>query len=202
MGGERAYRLFRDALAAADLVGIAAYAARGKQYIVELLPYETGLAMLQLRYADELKPWSEVPAAPRGKPTAAELALARRVIDHLRRGAFDPTHYRDEVKDRVRELIAGKAKGGEITAPPGAEHPPVTDLMAALKASLGSHPPAPNGNDGNGSRAAGPRSGPSTGRRSTRTTVRRSAHTARRSAASHARGAQPRRRSQRTGAHR
>ncbi|HMG21823.1 MAG TPA: Ku protein [Kofleriaceae bacterium] len=144
-GGERAYRLFRDALAAADLVGIASYSARGKQYVVELLPYETGLAMLQLRYVDEIKPWSEVPAPPQVKPTPAELALARKVIDHLRRGTFDPSRYQDEVKDRVRALIASKAKGGEITAPPSVEHAPVTDLMAALKASLGAPPPKGNG---------------------------------------------------------
>lgn len=138
-GGDRAYRLLRDALATADLVGIASYAARGKQYIVELLPYQTGLAMLQLRYADELKPWTEVPAPAHGKPSAAELALASKIIDNLRRADFDPSRYHDEVKGRVRDLIASKAKGGEIVAPPSAERPPVTDLMAALKASLGAH---------------------------------------------------------------
>jgi DNA end-binding protein Ku len=165
-GGERAYRLLRDALATADLVGIASYAVRGKQYIVELLPYQTGLAMLQLRYADELKPWSEIPAPPQVKPTAAELGLASKIIDHLRRSAFDPSHYHDEVKDRVRALIASKAKGGEITAPPSVERAPVTDLMAALKASLGAVQGA-----GNGTRA--------TGRHGARATTRRSAHTAR-----------------------
>ena len=151
-GGERAYRLFRDALAAAGLVGIAAYAARGKQYIVELLPYQTGLAMLQLRYPDEVKAWSEVAAPPHVKPTPAELGLARKVIDNLRRGTFDPSRYHDEVKDRVRELIASKAKGGEITAPPSVEHPPVTDLMAALKASLGAAPPSASRRHGSGKR--------------------------------------------------
>jgi DNA end-binding protein Ku len=135
----------RDALAAADLVGIASYAARGKQYIVELLPYETGLAMLQLRYADELKPWSEVPAPAQVKPSSAELALAAKIIDNLRRATFDPSRYHDEVKDRVRDLIASKAKGGEIVAPPSAERPPVTDLMAALKATLGAGGPKPDG---------------------------------------------------------
>jgi DNA end-binding protein Ku len=140
--GERAYQLLRDALSEADLVAIAAYAARGKQYIVEVRPYETGLVMHQLRYLDEIKPWSEVPAARPIKPAPAELALARQVIDQLRHETFDPTRYKDEVKARVRALIATKAKGGEITAPPTAERPPVIDLMAALKASLGAHQPA------------------------------------------------------------
>ena len=141
-GGDRAYQLFRDALEHADLVAIAAYAARGKQYIVALRPYETGLAMHQLRYPDEVKPWSEVPAIKHVKAAAAELALAGQVIESLRHETFDPSRYKDEVKGRVRALVAKKAKGGEITAPPTVERAPVTDLMAALKASLGAGAPA------------------------------------------------------------
>ena len=137
---DRAYQLFRDALAQADLVAIASYSARGKQYVVMLRPYETGLAMHQLRYPDEVKPWSEVPSVKHIKAAPAELGLARQFIDSLRHEAFDPTHYKDEVKARVRALIASKAKGGEITAPPTVERAPVTDLMAALKASLGARP--------------------------------------------------------------
>lgn len=148
--GERAFQLLREALAKADLVAIAVYAARGKQYIVEVRPYETGLLMHQLRYPDEIKPWSEVPAAKAARPAPAELALARQIIDQLRHETFDPTRYKDEVKARVRALIATKAKGGEITAPPAVERPPVVDLMAALKASLDAAPPATR----NGSRAA------------------------------------------------
>ena len=136
-GGERAYRLLRDALEDADLVGIASYSARGKQYVVMLRPFEDGLAIHQLRYPDEVKPWSEVPIGHLPKPTASELALARQVVDQLRHDTFDPTQYDDEVKARVRELIAKKAKGGKIVAPPEAPKPVVTDLMEALKASLG-----------------------------------------------------------------
>jgi DNA end-binding protein Ku len=155
-GGDRAYQLFRDALEDSELVAIAAYAARGKQYIVLLRPYETGLAMHQLRYPDEVKAWSEVPAVKHIKAAPAELALARQVIDNLRHETFDPGQYKDEVKARVRALIASKAKGGEITAPPAVERAPVTDLMAALKASLGA------GEKQNGtSRRAGKRNGAS-----------------------------------------
>ncbi|HSR95435.1 MAG TPA: Ku protein, partial [Kofleriaceae bacterium] len=151
----RAYQLFRDALEDSELVAIAAYAARGKQYIVLLRPYETGLAMHQLRYPDEVKPWSEVPAVKHTKAAAAELALARQVIDSLRHATYDPSRYKDEVKARVRALIASKAKGGEITAPPTVERAPVTDLMAALKASLG----AGNGKSNGAARRSGKSNG-------------------------------------------
>jgi DNA end-binding protein Ku len=144
-GGERAYRLLRDALEDAELVGIAAYAARGKQYIVMVRPFEDGLAMHQLRYADEVKPWSEVPLGKLPKSAAAELRLASQIIGQLEHDTFDASQYEDEVKDRVRKLIAQKAKGGEIVAAPEAPKPEVTDLMAALKASLAGKgkPPEP-----------------------------------------------------------
>jgi DNA end-binding protein Ku len=142
-GGERAYRLLRDALESAELVGIAAYAARGKEYVVMVRPFEDGLAMHQLRYPDEIKSWSEVPIGRLAKPAAAELALAGQIISQLQHDTFDPTQYSDEVKDRVRKLIAKKAKGGDIVAPPEAPKPVVTDLMEALKASLSGAGKAP-----------------------------------------------------------
>jgi DNA end-binding protein Ku len=135
-GGDRAYRLLRDALEDAGLAGIAAYAARGKEYVVMVRPFEDGLVMHQLRYPDEIKAWTEVPLSKLPKPTSSELGLASKIIDQLTRAKFEPEHYKDTVKARVRKLIAEKAKGGEITAPPEAPKPEVTDLMAALKASL------------------------------------------------------------------
>ena len=135
-GGDRAYRLLRDALEQSELAGIAAYSARGKQYIVMVRPFEDGLVMHQLRYPDEVKTWSDVPIGKLPKPAPLELGLAMKIVDQLRHETFDPSGYKDEVKGRVRKLIAQKAKGGEIVAPEEAARPEVTDLMAALKASL------------------------------------------------------------------
>jgi DNA end-binding protein Ku len=164
-GGERAYRLFRDAIADAELVGIATYAARGKQYIVMVRPFEDGLVMHQLRYPDEVKAWSEIPVGRLPAPTSSELGLAQRVIETLRHDTFDPSQYKDEVKARVRKLIAEKAKGGEIVAPEREAPAPVTDLMAALKATLGAEE-APARKKANGHRKA-------------RTTTAKRAHTER-----------------------
>ena len=137
-GGDRAYRLFRDAIEDSELVGIASYSARGKQYIVMVRPYEDGLVMHQLRYPDEIKPWSEIPVGKLPKAAPAELGLASKVIDQLTHEDFDPSQYTDTVKERVRKLIAQKAKTGEITVPESApEKIETVDLMAALKASLG-----------------------------------------------------------------
>jgi DNA end-binding protein Ku len=150
-GGDRAYRLFRDAIEESGLVGIATYNARGKQYVVEVRPFEDGLVMHQLRYPDEIKPWSEVPMGKLPKPAPKEIQLASRVIDQLARKEFDPSQFTDEVKTRVRKLIAQKAKTGEITVPESApEKPETADLMAALKASLGGEMPSTKKANGEG----------------------------------------------------
>ena len=50
---------------------------------------------------------------------------------------WNPEAYKDEVQARMRELIAKKVEGQEISIQPEAPAGKVIDLMAALKASLG-----------------------------------------------------------------
>ncbi len=136
-GGERAYRLLHDAMLDTGLVGIASYSARGKQYIVALRPFQDGLILHQLRYAEEVKPWAEVPMPEMPELKPAELGLAKQIIQQIAHETFDPQKYKDEVQARMRELIARKVEGQEITVVPEAPSGRVIDLMEALKASLG-----------------------------------------------------------------
>lgn len=136
-GGEKAYRLIAEAMIASGLVGIATYSARGKQYVVEVRPYKNGLVMHTLRYADEVKDWSEVPMPELPEIKPAELALAQQIIAQITHETFDAKAYKDEVKARMMELIQGKIDGAEITAAPEAPQGKIIDLMEALKASLG-----------------------------------------------------------------
>jgi DNA end-binding protein Ku len=157
-GGERGYRLLRDAMAKTEVVGIASYSARGKQYVVMVRPFEDGLCMHQLRYPDEIKPWSEVPVKAVGKVAPAEIELAEKIIEQVTRETFDPTQYHDEVKDRVRALLRDKAKGKELVVEERDQPKPMVDLMEALKASLAG---------GDGARASG-KNGHSRPKRATR----------------------------------
>lgn len=136
-GGERAYRLLAEAMRETGLVGVASYAARGKQYIVCLRPFQGGLIMHQLRYAQEVKPWSEVPVGDLPEPKPAELGLAKQIIQQIAHETFAPEQYKDEVQERMRALIQQKIEGHEITVVPEAPAGKVIDLMEALKASLG-----------------------------------------------------------------
>ena len=137
-GGERAYKLIADAMIDTGLVGVASYSARGKQYIVLLRPFKQGLIMHQLRYAQEVKDWAEVPMPDLPEIKPAELGLAKQIIQQIAHETFDPKKYRDEVQERMMELIQQKVEGQEITMTPEAPAAgKVIDLMAALKASLG-----------------------------------------------------------------
>ena len=137
-GGERAYKLLADAMIDTGLVGVASYSARGKAYIVLLRPFKQGLIMHQLRYAQEVKDWSEVPIPDLPEIKPAELGLAKQIIQQIAHETFDPKKYKDDVQERMMELIQKKIEGQEITMTPEAPAAgKVIDLMAALKASLG-----------------------------------------------------------------
>ena len=50
---------------------------------------------------------------------------------------FDPSKYHDHYREALLELIASKTQGHEVVVPEGeAAAAPVTDLMAALRASI------------------------------------------------------------------
>ena len=138
-GGERAYKLLIEAMNETGLVGLAKYAARGKQYLVLVRPYGSeGLILHQLHYADEIKSFDEVPIKE-GKPaTTAEVKLAVQLIEQIAEKKFVPDKYEDEVKERMLSLIEKKVQGEEITAAPEpAPQAQVIDLMEALRKSLG-----------------------------------------------------------------
>lgn len=140
-GGERAYRLLSSALRETGRAALGRYAARGKQYLVLVRPIEDGLLMEQLRYTDELRPFSDVPLGE-GEPKKEEMKLAVQLVEQAATDEFSPDQYKDEVHARVMELIEGKIEGEEITAAPEVEtEGKIIDLMEALKASLDTEEP-------------------------------------------------------------
>lgn len=135
-GGARAYRLLAKALAQSGRAALAKYSARGKQYLVLVRPMEDGLVMEQLRYADEIKSFSEVPIDD-AEVKRDELQLALQLIDQAATDEFHPENFKDEVRERVLELIQRKVDGEDITVTPTEEpEHKIIDMMEALKASI------------------------------------------------------------------
>jgi DNA end-binding protein Ku len=135
-GGDRAYRLLAAALKESGKAALGQYAARGQQHLVLLRPLNGVLVMEQLHYADELRPTTEV-TIPAGEVKDAELKLAMQLIDQTTNESFEPTKYKDTVRERMLETIQRKVEGQDITADvaPGSDTK-MLDLMEALKASL------------------------------------------------------------------
>ena len=135
-GGTRAYLLLSAALRETERVAIAKYATRGKQYLVMVRPFVEGLLMEQLRYHDEVRDFGDVPVGE-GKVDASELQLAIQLVGQASSEQFQAEQYKDEVRERMLELIQQKVEGEEIVSSVTEEpQTQIIDLMAALKASL------------------------------------------------------------------
>ena len=136
-GGDRPYRLLAEAMKETGRAALARYRARGKDQLVLLRPYENGLILQQLRYADELRSFSEVPVGAADEVKASELHLAVQLIAQGATEEFHPEAYEDSQRRKLRELIDRKVRGEEIAvAPEEAPKGEIIDLMSALKASL------------------------------------------------------------------
>jgi DNA end-binding protein Ku len=141
-GGAKAYALLSEVMKDTKRVALARYAARGKMYLVMLRPFENGIIMQQLLYADEVRAFSEVPLEA-ADVSPKELDLAKLLVEQRAAEQFKPETYEDDVKKRVLGLIQKKVDGQDISiAPPETGGGQIIDLMEALKASLAKKPEA------------------------------------------------------------
>jgi DNA end-binding protein Ku len=138
-GGEKPYALLTEGMRATGRCALARWAARGKQYLVQLRPVGEGLIMQQLLYADEVRPMSDI-EIPATQVKEAELKLAKQLIEQISADEFNPKDYEDDVQKRIEAAVEKKISGKEISVSPeapgskgGAQ---VIDLMEALRASL------------------------------------------------------------------
>jgi DNA end-binding protein Ku len=136
-GAGKPYTLLTEALKESKRCAVGRWAAKGKAYIVILRPIGDVLTMQQLRFANEVRPASEIDVG-KADVKPGEMKLARQLIDQQQTDMFDPTAYVDEVRGRIEAAIQKKVEGQEISIsegpPPGAGK--VIDLMEALRASL------------------------------------------------------------------
>jgi DNA end-binding protein Ku len=136
-GGEHAYAVFQQALAAAGRVGIGKVVMREKQHLVAVESIEGRLVITMLRYADEVVDAPEVSGLDRIKVPPKELKLAEDLIDALATD-WEPEKYSDDYQKNLQDVIKGKLKGETVVideeeAPMGAE---VINLAERLRRSL------------------------------------------------------------------
>lgn len=146
--GHDVYAVLRDAIAKTGQAALARVVIARRERPVAILPMGKGLVCHTLHEPRELndaKPLFDDIADV--TPDTEMVKLATQLIER-QKGKFAPSDSEDRYEARLREVIAAKLRGEGIT--PQQEEAPardnVIDLMAALKASLGSgeRKPAPS----------------------------------------------------------
>lgn len=136
-GGGKTYKLLAAAMRKQNKVALARWVSGSREHLVVLRPFEEGLVLHTMYYADEVRDFAAVEkedAPVRDK----EIQLAEMLINELTEEAFDPLRYRDGYRERLMDRIAEKSKGKTIISKGRRdEHPgEVVDIMEALRRSL------------------------------------------------------------------
>jgi DNA end-binding protein Ku len=137
-GGGKTYRLLSQAMKKQDKVAVAHWIGAGKDHMVVLRPYEKGLILHTMYYADEVRDFDAIDLEDSGAVREKEVALAEMLINELTEKKFDPLQFKDEYRHRLLDRIRAKSKGKAIEPEEkeeekGAE---VIDIMEALRRSL------------------------------------------------------------------
>jgi len=141
--GEKVYALLREAMLDAGVIGIARVVLHTKEYLSALVPSGPALMLNTLRWASEIRPWSDInlPAEGRKALKANELKMAAQLIADMTE-RWHPERYEDKFTHAVRALVAKRAQAGKTEAvEPLEEAAPATsnvvDLTELLVKSLG-----------------------------------------------------------------
>lgn len=131
--GRKPFALLMRALTEKNLTAVAKIAIRNKERLCSLRPYEGVLALETMLYPDEIRK-PEIQGLEDIEVNERELQMAMSLIDLLT-GEFQPEQYKDEYREKLMQMIEAKLEGVEIAeeAPAPAR---ITDLMAALRASV------------------------------------------------------------------
>lgn len=132
-GGEKAFELLRAALMSEQKIAIGKTVIGTKDTLMAIIPREDGILISTMFYADEIKEMQKQYNKP--EVSEQELNMAKTLISSMDT-PFEPSKYKDEYQERLRELIEVKISGKEIVASEAEGAAKVIDLMEALKASV------------------------------------------------------------------
>jgi len=134
--GVKPYQLLRKALAKTGKVAVGKVAMREREQLCRLALHERAILLNTLHWPDEIRDAGELslPDAE-GDVHAKELAMAVMLIENLA-ARFDPARHRDQYREAVVSLVEAKLANQPPERAPAPAIAQVTDLMAALKASV------------------------------------------------------------------
>jgi DNA end-binding protein Ku len=134
--GRKAYQLLLKVLEDKERVAIAKITMHQREYTAFIRPYDRGLALHTMYYANEVREAPGYGKTEGIKLTAQEIKLAEQLVESLSE-EFHIQKYHDEFQERLRALIEAKKKGhATVTEAEVPRRAPVIDIMTALKKSL------------------------------------------------------------------
>ena len=134
--GAKAYALLLDALKKTGKIGLGSFVLRNRESLVIIRPYEGILLLNKIRFKEEIKDPGEI-KIPKASNKPAEMKMAIQLISQLTH-KFDIARYKDSYTSKLMKVIKEKAKGKKtVQSPLRVVHSRSRDLMAQLKASLG-----------------------------------------------------------------
>ena len=146
--GEKVYALLREALSGTHKVALAYVVLHTRQHLAALMPLESALVLVMLRWPDEVRSLDSLElgqAVTQPKLAKSELDMAKRLIRDMS-ADWQPDAYVDSFQDRIMALVERKAKAGkieEVERVEGEEErrsADVIDLTELLKRSLAGKP--------------------------------------------------------------
>ena len=146
--GGKVYALLRETLKKTRKVALANVVLHTKQHLAALMPLESALVLVMLRWPAEVRSLDELELpSDVTKPSLAkgELDMARRLVEDMS-ADWQPEAYRDSFQEKIMALVARKAKAGKIEdveSQEGSEErksADVIDLTELLKRSLAGKP--------------------------------------------------------------
>ncbi|TKJ73100.1 Ku protein [Pseudomonas sp. CFBP13509] len=146
--GGKVYALLRETLNKTRKVALANVVLHTKQHLAAVMPLESALVLVMLRWPAEVRGLDEL-ELPNDvtKPSLAkgELDMAKRLVQDMS-AEWQPEDYRDSFQEKIMALVAKKAKAGKIEDVESQEgsderkSADVIDLTELLKRSLAGKP--------------------------------------------------------------
>lgn len=136
-GGAKTYRLLAQAMKKQNKVAVARWVSGHREHLVVLRPFEEGLILHTMYYADEVRDFSAIEVSD-ADLRDKEIALAEMLINELSEESFDPLAYKDEYRERLMDRIRAKSEGAVIVSNTRDDEKAaeVVDIMEALRRSL------------------------------------------------------------------
>ncbi|RON92032.1 MULTISPECIES: Ku protein [Pseudomonas] len=144
--GGKVYALLRETLQSTSKVALALVVLHTRQHLAALMPLESALVLVMLRWPAEVRSLDELALGP--EVTHPDLAkgerdMAKRLVADMSTD-WQPEEYRDSFTDKIMALVEKKAQAGKIEDVESAageeqrKSADVIDLTEMLKRSLGS----------------------------------------------------------------